>query len=100
MEYFLVLYDPILPVFSPLFVSLSCSIFEVLSSYFTVYICHDLIPSCDTSMRGGCDFDSQIGRTVLMYAVQQGRADCARLLIDAGVDKDAKDEVRRRSLLC
>jgi hypothetical protein len=35
-----------------------------------------------------------------MCAAANGRADCVRLLIDAGADKDAKDNVRRRSLHC
>ena len=34
-----------------------------------------------------------------MRAAGLGRTDCARLLLDAGADKDAKDDVRRRSLL-
>jgi hypothetical protein len=32
-----------------------------------------------------------------MYAAGRGHADCARLLIDAGADKDAKNNVRKRS---
>ncbi len=35
-----------------------------------------------------------------MYAAQYGHSDCARLLIDAGADKDAKNNVRRRLLTC
>ena len=35
-----------------------------------------------------------------MCTAAYGHADCARLLIDAGADKDAKGEVRRRSLHC
>jgi hypothetical protein len=40
---------------------------------------------------------AQGGRTVLIHAVFQDRVDCARLLLDAGADKEAKDEVRSRS---
>ena len=29
-----------------------------------------------------------------MHAAEKGRIDCVRLLIDAGADKDAKDNVR------
>jgi ankyrin repeat protein len=46
------------------------------------------------------EFDLQSGRTALIIAVMHGHADCVRLLIDAGADKDAKDMVRRRSLIC
>jgi hypothetical protein len=42
---------------------------------------------------------SQYGYTALMYAAVRGHADCLRLLIDAGADKDTKSNVRRRSLL-
>ena len=38
--------------------------------------------------------DSQRGWTALIYATQSGRVDCVRLLLGAGADKDAKDEVR------
>ena len=45
---------------------------------------------------GGGESDSQNGWTALMRAAEHGRADCVRLLIDSGADKDAKDNVRRR----
>ncbi len=32
--------------------------------------------------------------TVVINAVMYGRADCARLLLDAGADKEATDRVR------
>jgi ankyrin repeat protein len=35
----------------------------------------------------------QDGYTALMYAAEHGRADCVRLLIDTGADKEAKDYV-------
>ena len=37
---------------------------------------------------------AQFGCTALMEAARNGHADCARLLLDAGADKNAKDEVR------
>jgi ankyrin repeat protein len=48
----------------------------------------------------GVEFDLQDGWTALMYAAQDGRAECVRLLINAGADKEAKDNVRRWKLLC
>jgi hypothetical protein len=40
---------------------------------------------------------SQNGYTALMWAAWNGHADCAQLLLDAGVDKEAKCNVRCRS---
>ncbi len=40
---------------------------------------------------GTCDTRAQYGETALMCAARGGRAHCARLLLDAGADKDAKD---------
>jgi ankyrin repeat protein len=37
---------------------------------------------------------SQDGRTALIYAAIYTHADCARLLLDAGADKNAKNKVR------
>ncbi len=48
-------------------------------------------------------FDAQDGETALMYAASRGYVDCARLLMDAGADKDAQCNVRDlgyRQLLC
>ncbi len=36
----------------------------------------------------------QDGRTALMCAADIGYADCVRMLLDAGADKEAKDNVR------
>ena len=39
---------------------------------------------------------AQFGCTALIYAAQNGHANCARLLLDAGADKNAKtNDVRR-----
>jgi hypothetical protein len=46
------------------------------------------------------EFDSKVGLTALMRATAEGHADCVRLLLDASADKEAKDNVRRRSLRC
>ncbi len=40
---------------------------------------------------------SQDEDTALMHAVRWGHADCVRLLLDAGADKEAQDNVRDRS---
>ena len=44
-------------------------------------------------MSGG-ESDSQLGFTALIRAAECGHVDCVRLLIDAGADKEAKNEVR------
>jgi hypothetical protein len=36
---------------------------------------------------------AQRGHSALMIAAMFGRADCVRLLVDAGADKEAKNEV-------
>jgi len=38
--------------------------------------------------------DTQIGYTPLLYAVQNGHTECARLLLNKGADVHAKDGVR------
>ena len=40
----------------------------------------------------------QNGFTALICASDRGQTDCVRLLLDAGADKEAKSNVRRRSL--
>jgi hypothetical protein len=45
------------------------------------------------------DSDLQWGATALINAALCNKINCARLLIDAGADKDAKNYVRRQSLL-
>ncbi len=40
---------------------------------------------------------AQDGWTALMWAAGRGRTDCARLLLDAGADKEAKNEVLARA---
>ncbi len=46
------------------------------------------------------NFDLQDERTALISATNRGHADCVRLLIDAGADKEARDHVRILCLLC
>jgi hypothetical protein len=46
------------------------------------------------------DSHSQLdASTALMCAAENGNADCVRLLIDAGADKDVEGNVRRQSWL-
>ena len=40
------------------------------------------------------DQGGQRGRTALIWAATEGKADCVRLLLNAGADKEATDEVR------
>jgi hypothetical protein len=67
------------------------AIFSFFSKRFflSIFVCDD----------GSAVSGSQCGYTALMEAAQWGHAECVRLLIDAGADKDAKDNVRRRSRL-
>ena len=37
---------------------------------------------------------AQDGETALYSAAWEGRADCVKLLLDAGADKETKDKVR------
>ena len=37
---------------------------------------------------------AQNGKTALIQAALTGKADCVRILLDAGADKEAKDTVR------
>ncbi len=49
---------------------------------------------------GGCgtvaaySHQTQSGRTALIFAAQNGHAECVRLLLEVGADKDAVDNVR------
>ncbi len=43
---------------------------------------------------------AQFEDTALLRAVRYGHADCVRLLIDAGAETNAKDQVHRRLRLC
>ncbi len=43
---------------------------------------------------GGSLAAAQSGKTLLVYAATNGHADCARLLLDAGADANAADNVR------
>ena len=49
---------------------------------------------------GDGESDAQSGWTALIFAAEKGHVDCARLLIDTGADKDARNNVRRWVLLC
>jgi hypothetical protein len=46
-----------------------------------------------------CLFSLQDGCTAVIYSSFLGHADCVRLLLDAGADKDAKGNVRASDLL-
>jgi hypothetical protein len=68
---------------------------EICFSYFTISF---LI--CCLGHVGFGEFDSQFGDTALIRAAWHGHAECVRLLIDAGADKDAKSNVRHWSHYC
>ncbi len=65
--------------------SVSTSIFPLKFSY--------LLWALAVDRAGGSEFDTQNGFTALTRAVHWGHADCVRLLIDAGADKEARDNV-------
>ncbi len=44
----------------------------------------------------GGDSNSQSGSTPLILAARNGRADCVRLLLEAGADRDATNKVHDR----
>ena len=41
-----------------------------------------------------CMCSTQSGYTALFWAARRGHADCVRVLLEGGADKEAKDEVR------
>ena len=43
---------------------------------------------------------TQTGFTALMFAAQEGHTDCLKVLLDAGVDKEAKTLVRQSAWTC
>jgi hypothetical protein len=58
------------------------------------YIIAKLAMFCDTD----CNCKVQTGNSALMLAIQNDQIDCARLLIDAGADKELWSRVRYRCL--
>ncbi len=48
---------------------------------------------CD-AFESDCEFNAQGGLVALICAAASGRTDCVRLLIDAGANKEAKNNVR------
>jgi hypothetical protein len=66
----------------------------------SVSVCSFFLTRGDgAALRGGGEFDSQKGWTALIWAAWHGHADCVRLLIDAGADKEAKTSVRHWSVV-
>jgi hypothetical protein len=55
-----------------------------------------ILRTCGDGVGDSCggESDSQWGATALSNAAANGHADCARLLLDAGADKDSKSDVR------
>jgi hypothetical protein len=55
-----------------------------------------LCRACDVGgiFENGGEFESQDSYSVLVCSASEGHAECVRLLIDAGADKDAKCDVR------
>ena len=55
-------------------------------------VCHVNVPRVTHVSIVMCS-NAQEGRTALLWAVFNHQTDCARLLLDAGADKEAKDWV-------
>ena len=47
-----------------------------------------------------CNKHMQYGTTALIFAAQFGRADCVRLLLDFGADKEVQNKVRSAVSVC
>ncbi len=71
-------------IFDSMFFASACMLVNYLNRY----------RLCAQWFISGVESDSQTGWTALMRAAARGHADCARLLIDAGADKDARNNVR------
>jgi hypothetical protein len=66
-------------------------------------LCSQLLLLCCACDVGGAfesdgESDSQGGYSALIFSAANGHTDCVRLLIDAGADTEARNNVRRRSL--
>jgi hypothetical protein len=61
---------------------------------FSLEMSHAVLSMTVALCVSGGGSDSQNGNTALMWVAARGLADCMRLLIDAGADKEAKDNVR------
>ncbi len=65
--------------------------------HFSIFVHFLLFISLSSSLAVGmCAICVQDGYTALILAVNSQRLDCARLLLDAGADKEAKQNVRSR----
>ena len=61
----------------------------IVSPCFYVCLCE-----LDFECLKNCKFLTQDGFTALTFAVESDRLDCARLLLEAGANTEAKDRVR------
>ncbi len=75
------------PIFFLIFSLCTCATFHV-PTFFRCVACGG---------GGTLEMHAQNGRTALFYAAIKGHAECVRLLLDAGADKEAKNNVRGRS---
>jgi hypothetical protein len=71
------------------FCSLICSYVHRFASHFESHCC----VVCILVHLTFADSNAQNGYTPLIWAAWNGHADCARLLLDAGADKEAKCNV-------
>ena len=87
ISYFILLHQPIYCI---AFIELGYIALLLFHLYAGICVCGTLFMF---------ESDFQHGSTALILAAQYGHADSARLLIDAGADLDARNEVRYREFL-
>ena len=89
--------SPLSLLFSQFFILQFLSVFmNEIYTVFDCYMCSVLGVMVVVLLWALENENYQDGCTVLMYAARYDRVDCVRLLIDAGANKEAKDNVRFR----
>ncbi len=63
-------------------------LYTSISAAWVNFVC---IFGCDCGKSVAHEKNTQDGLTALMWAVSRAHVDCARLLLDGGADKEAKD---------
>jgi hypothetical protein len=78
----------------------AAAFFLVMLIWFPVSVYSFFLSEFSSIWRSRCmfggDSNSQSGSTPLILAARNGRADCVRLLLEAGADRDATNKVHDR----